>query len=94
MSRATWDTIKKSKTFYVNIYHWTGTLLIISLIINAILISSIYYVYMNRPATVFYSTNGITPPDRLQALDAPNDSSTALLAPDPVNDDMVRQIPQ
>lgn len=94
MSRSTWDLIKKSKTFYVRLFHWTGTLLIISLITNAILISSIYYVYINRPAIVYYSTNGITAPDRLQALSEPNFSSTALLAPDPVNDDMVRQIPQ
>lgn len=94
MGRETWDTIKRSKAFYIRTYRKGGTFVIVSLIINMLLSVLIYYIHFNQPEPDFYATSGITPPVQLTPRDAPNNSSTPLLEPDPVNEDETRVIPQ
>ncbi|MDI9817882.1 MULTISPECIES: type IVB secretion system protein IcmM/DotJ [unclassified Legionella] len=94
MARETWDSIKYSKSFYVHTYRKGITYVLISLAINLLLGVAIYYVHFNQPERDFYATNGISPPVKLTPLDARNDSGTALLEPDPVNDDEPKVIPQ
>ncbi|ASQ45262.1 type IVB secretion system protein IcmM/DotJ [Legionella clemsonensis] len=94
MGRETWDTIKRSKAFYIRTYRKGGTFVIVSLIINILLSLLIYYIHFNQPEPDFYATSGITPPIQLTPLNAPNYSSTPLLEPDPTNEDETRVIPQ
>ena len=54
-------------------------ILAVSLILNGVLLFGIYSKLISLPATIFYSTNGVTPPVKLTALSEPNYSSTALL---------------
>jgi intracellular multiplication protein IcmM len=94
MSRETWRLIKQSKRFYVNTFRMSGNALFFSMIINLILGLAIYYLYFNQPEHDFYSTNGVTAPIMLTPLDAPNDTSVALLPDDPENDDDNKVIPE
>lgn len=94
MGRETWDTIKQSKAFYIRTYRKGGTFVIVSLLVNLLLSLAIYYVHFHQPNPDFYATSGITPPIQLTALNAPNDSSTPLLEPDPATEDETRVIPQ
>lgn len=94
MSRETWLSIKNSKSFYVSSYRRACTLVIGSLVINLALISGIYYAYFNQPEREYYASNGVTPPMLLSPRDTPNDSSAALLPPDPVNAPPVKLIPE
>ena len=94
MSRQTWNLTKQSKQFYVLTYRKAGTALIVSVIINLFLSLGIYYTYFGRPDHEFYATNGVTYPDRLIAMDAPNNSSAALLAPDPSDANDNKVMPQ
>lgn len=94
MPRATWNTIKGSKTFYVRFYRKLGTWLIGSLIFNIVMAGVIVYAYLHHPERDYYATSGITAPIKLTGLSTPNYSDQALLPPDPVNDDETRLIPQ
>ncbi len=94
MSRETWNLIKQSKRFYVNTFRKTGSVLLISVTMNLALGFAIYYSYFNRPEHDFYATSGITPPVMLTPMDAPNDTSVALLAADPIDDNDTKVIPQ
>ena len=94
MSRETWRLIKESKRFYVNTYRRTGSALIVSVISNISLGLLIGYVYFNRPPHDFYATNGVTSPVMLTSMDIPNNTSVALLANDPENDNDLKVIPQ
>lgn len=94
MSRETWHLIKQSKRFYVSTYRNVGTALVMSVVINLILGCGIYYTYFNLPEPEFYATSGIAPPVLLTALDMPNNTSVALLAPDPDVETNVKKIPQ
>lgn len=94
MGRQNWALIKQNKNFNVNVYRRGLVALILSLGITSIIVLLIFYIYLREPVPDFYATNGVTPPIMLKALQAPNMSSTALLEPDPPNDDGVRVIPQ
>ncbi len=95
MSRETWALIKHSKRFYIQTFRRAGTALFVSAIINLCLGGAIYYVYFGEPGHDFYATNGVTPPVKLTSMDAPNNTSVALLANDDDNDsDDVKVIPQ
>lgn len=94
MARENWDTIKRSKFFYVQTYRRTGSFLIISLAVNIVLILLVYYLYFNQPEPDFYATSGITPPILLKVLNEPNNTSVPLLPPDPVGENEERIIPQ
>lgn len=94
MARATWNLIKSSKSFYVKTYRLTGTLIVISLMINIFLGMLIVYYHLHRPERDFYASNGTTPPIALTPLSTPNNSAEALLPPDPINDDDEKVIPQ
>lgn len=94
MSRETWNLIKDSKRFYVDSYRKIGTTLVISIFVNLFLGCGIYYAYFNRPEPEFYATSGIAPPVLLTAMDIPNNTSVALLAPDPEVENEVKKIPQ
>ncbi|KTD24578.1 MULTISPECIES: type IVB secretion system protein IcmM/DotJ [Legionella] len=94
MSQEAWNTIKRSKSFYIRTYRIGGTSLVISLILNLLLVLGIYYLYFHEPERDFYATSGVTPPVLLNPLDEPNYSSTPLLPPDPIDDDSEKVIPQ
>lgn len=94
MARATWNLIKRSKSFYVKTYRLVGTVIVISLMINIFLGMLIVYYHLHQPKTDFYASNGITPPIELTALSTPNNSAEALLPPDPINDNDEKVIPQ
>lgn len=94
MSRETWNVIKNSKTFYIQTYRRGSKYLIVSGCINLLLCLIIYYLHLHQPERDFYATSGITPPIKLNPLNEPNYTGTALLAPDPTNDDEVKVIPQ
>lgn len=93
MSRATWNRIKQSKFFYVRNYRVMTFFVVISTGLNAVLCLAIFYAYLNRPLITFYATSGVALPVELRALSAPNYSSEALLAPDPVEED-AKSIPE
>lgn len=94
MSREAWNTIKRSKSFYIRTYRMGGTLIIVSLVLNLLMSLAIYYLYFHQPIRDFYATSGVTAPVQLKPLDEPNKSATPLLAPDPINDETVKVIPQ
>lgn len=94
MSRGTWSLIKQSKRFYVNTFRRAGSALFVSVIINLSLGVAIYYVYFSQPEHDFYATSGVTPPIMLTAMDVPNETSVALLANDPDDQDDTKVIPQ
>lgn len=95
MSRQLWQDIIHRKFFYVQTYRRTLTALFISLVLNAVLGLGMYVAYLFQPARDFYATSGVTQPLQLTPRLTPNESSTALLAPDPVQDnDQIKEIPQ
>lgn len=94
MSRKTWDLIKLDKNFNVNIYRKGLTALILSLLLSCGLAWGIFNLYKHLPERDYYATSGITFPVQLTALSTRNNSSEALLAPDPPDDDELRPIPQ
>ncbi len=79
MSRNAWNLIKSSKRFNVSIYRSLGTVLVISMGLNVVLSFWISHLFFNRPGYTYYSTNGVTPPEMLTALDARNMSPDPLL---------------
>lgn len=93
MSRESWNRIKQSKFFYIRNYRALLTLMLASLVLNVILCLLFFYAYINRPPIDFYATSGIAPPIELTPLDAPNTSDSALLPPDPTDEDINRVIP-
>lgn len=94
MSRVTWNLVKNSKGFYIKTYRNAGTALAISAILNVLLGIGIYFSYFNQPDRDFYATNGVTAPVGLAALDAPNTSSTPLLARETTQENDLKVIPQ
>jgi intracellular multiplication protein IcmM len=79
MTKQVWNTIKRSKRFYVRYYRKLGSILILSATFNIVLGLAITYKYLNLPERDYYSTYGETPPVLLAAMDEPNYSSTPLL---------------
>lgn len=79
MSRNAWNLIKSSKRFNVSIYRTIGTVLVLSMALNVVFVLWILYLFFNRPDYTYYSTNGVTPPEMLTALNAPNKTSEPLL---------------
>jgi intracellular multiplication protein IcmM len=94
MNRDTWELIKKSKNFNVNIYRRGLTALNISLVLSSIFGLLLFYMYLTEPERDFYATSGVAPPIQLQPLLAPNYSSNALLPPDPPAESEEKLIPQ
>ena len=94
MSRETWYLIKHNKNFNVHVYRRGLFLLIISLLLSCIIGLLMFYLYIHQPEREYYATSGITPPVKLNAMSAPNETSNALLPPDPPTDDVQRVIPQ
>ncbi len=94
MSRETWNTIKQSKFFYVQIYRKALRLLIGSLAVNLLLFFAIYFVYLQEPENDYYATSGITAPVKLTLLLAPNYSDTALLPEETSEGESPKVIPQ
>ena len=94
MSQENWNLIKNTKGFYITTYRRAGRILVISMIINLSLGLAIYYAYESRPEHDFYATSGETAPIMLKALAAPNNTSVALLAADPENENDVKLIPK
>lgn len=94
MSREAWNLIKQNKNFNIHVYRRGITALIVSLGLSSIFVLLMFYAYSIEPEPDYYATNGITPPIKLKPLLVPNNSSTALLEPDPPNDNETRVIPQ
>jgi hypothetical protein len=94
MSQVTWDLIKNTKRFYVRTYRKASTALFISAFFNVLLGVGIFYIYFNKPDHDFYATSGVAPPIELTPMDAPNYSSTYLLASDAGENYDPKVIPQ
>lgn len=94
MSREAWALIKENKNFNVHMFRRGLTLLVLSLILSCFLGLLMFYIYLNEPERDYYATSGITPPVKLQSRLTPNESSQALLEPDPASEDETRVIPQ
>ena len=94
MSRGTWTLVKNNKNFNVHVYRRGLVLLGISLLLSCFTGLLMFYIYVNRAERDYYATSGITPPVKLNALSAPNASSTALLDPDPPTGNTQMLIPQ
>lgn len=94
MSRDKWKLIRQRKGFYVGTFRRIGSILVISTSLNLVLGLIVIQVYLHKPESKFYATNGTTAPDRLVPMDEPNLTSSPLLANDPVNDETIKVIPQ
>ncbi|KTD65835.1 type IVB secretion system protein IcmM/DotJ [Legionella shakespearei] len=94
MSRESWRLIKENKNFNVHIYRRGLLILIISLCLSSITGIYMFYLYINLPERDYYATSGVTAPIKLKSMPTPNESSQALLDPDPPTDDSPRVIPQ
>lgn len=94
MNGESWNLIKNSKSFDVNIYRRGLLALIISLGLSGIFGVLLFYIYLSQPERDYYATNGVTPPVKLTAMATANFSSKALLDPDPPTDLEDRLIPQ
>ena len=94
MSKAAWALIKSSNNFNVNVFRRGLSVLLVSLILSCVLGLWIFHTYVHRPERDYYATNGVTAPVQLKGLLAPNNSSEALLEPDPPTDNTPKVIPQ
>ncbi|MGC1182511.1 type IVB secretion system protein IcmM/DotJ [Legionella sp.] len=94
MNRESWELIKNSKIFNVNIYRRGLVILIISLVLSCILGILLFYLYFEKPERDYYATNGVTPPVKLKSMMTSNKTSRALLDPDPPTDLEEKVIPQ
>lgn len=94
MGKEAWDRIKDSKFFYISTYRKASSALIFSLSLNILLMLAIYYLKTHQPLPDFYATNGITPPVLLSPMAQANYSDTALLPPDPVDEQVIKPIPE
>lgn len=94
LSKQTLRAIKQRKGFYRNSYRRAVVMLIFSLLINIGLIGGIYYKLITIPERDYYATSGIKPPIKLTAMATPNYSSKYLLAPDPVNSEESKPLPE
>lgn len=94
MREAHFEEIKQAKTFYVRTFRRALWGVVVSLVMNVLLVLLIFYTHFNQPMRDYYATNGVSAPVRLTAMDKPNDSNEALLAPDPVNHQPTKAIPR
>lgn len=94
MSRGAWAVIKQSKRFYVGTYRWAGSMLVFLVVVNLLLGLGVFYTYVTMPDRSYYSTYGETPPVELAGMDAPNYTSTPLLANETMIDSDIRAVPQ
>ena len=86
---------KASKGFYIKGFHYAVNALMISVVLNCILITLIHNKEVHHGSSHFYATNGLFPaPIELNALNAPNESSVALLANDPPEEMTIRALPE
>ena len=94
MRRELWRLMISSKRFYVGTFRFAESALLFSLICSVLLGIGIFYAYLHIPERHYYATNGEVPPSELTAMDEPNETSTPLLADDPVIDDDAKLIPK
>lgn len=94
MSEESWNQIKTVKGFYVNTYRTICTILIVSMLLNVLLVWLIEYTYLDRPSPVYYSTNGVTPPQELIPMSEPNETSIPLLATQDVAEEVSKELPK
>jgi intracellular multiplication protein IcmM len=94
MRREVWRLLIQSKRFYVGTFRFIESMLVLSLLISVLLTAGVLYIYLDIPERHYYATNGMVPPSDLTAMDAPNETSVALLASDPITDDDEKSIPK
>ena len=73
------DLIKSQKYFYRNSYHRACMALWGALIIIIVLSFLILYVYLTRPASVYYASSEDGTLTRITPLNSPNYSNTPLI---------------
>lgn len=73
---------KKQKGFYSRGFQQAVNVLFFSVLVNFAFILGIHNKLIHKPVESFYATDGVVSPTLLTALDAPNESSQALLPPD------------
>lgn len=86
MTSYKYDEIKSKRYFYVISYRMVLNALLFSAAGNVIFLSVASYLFYNRGAQAYYSTNGISNPEQLRPMSTRNYSSTPLLADDVQSD--------
>jgi len=94
MSQENWNLIKSSKRFNVDIYRRLIRWLVFSLALNVMLCLLVSRIYFTRPDFNLYSTDGVTPPVKLKALAAPNESNIPLLSSSPSRVNIEKPLPE
>jgi intracellular multiplication protein IcmM len=64
------------------------------MVLNLSLGFGVHFAYFNRPERDYYSTNGITAPEKLTPMSSRNTTSVALLASDPIVQIEEKRIPE
>ena len=93
MRREVWRLLIQSKRFYVNTFRFAESALVFSLMLSVLLSIGLIAVYFHMAERHYYATNGAVPPSELTAVDAPNLTSSPLLADDPTTDDDEKAVP-
>ncbi|MGQ3892558.1 type IVB secretion system protein IcmM/DotJ [Legionella sp. CNM-4043-24] len=94
MSRGKWGRIKQARFFYVRVYRKLSSWLVYSILLNIVLCFAVIYSQLHKPVRTYYATDGVTAPIMLNAMERPNESSEALLPPDPMTETDTKLIPE
>lgn len=94
MRRQAWAIIKRDKNFNLTLYRRGLGVLLFSLGLNCLWGLLLFYFYLHQPQRHYYASSGEVPPIPLKALPAANESSQALLEPDPSAETVEKAIPQ
>lgn len=94
MSRTDWDVIKEKPGFYVQGFRYGVLFLLMLLLLNVCFVLAITLMYLTEQEPEYYATNGVTSLVKLDALSEANNSSVALLEPDPPIGEQEKKIPE
>lgn len=94
MSRTEWDVIRRKPGFYIQGFRYGVLFLLSLLLLNGVMVLIIAFQYLRQPEPEYYATNGVTSIVKLDAMSKPNNSSVALLEPDPPTGDQEKKIPE
>lgn len=86
MAKKTYQEIMRQKHFYRNAYRKCLSALVVSCLLMAGLSFGLYYLTISEPVPNFYASQSAGLLTQIQGLDEANPASTALLAPDPVEE--------
>lgn len=92
MSRVSIQDRQAQKHYYREHFRLTVKLLMYSFLLMVILSVLIIFYYISKPTPDYYATNSSGFIRSLKAMNAPNESSTALLKPEPVEEVQMKKL--